>query len=86
MNDCDKELSLELGIKRLASDAEQFGGTRDVAVAFIHYLPDVIVLEILQSCHFRIVVDGILEHPYQFVIIPGFGDEIGGSAFQSLDG
>lgn len=26
MNDCDKELSLELGIKCLASDAEQFGG------------------------------------------------------------
>ena len=86
MNDCNKELSLELGIKRLASDAEHFGCTRDVAVAFIHDLPDVIVLEIFQGCHFRIIVDGILEHPYQFVIIPGFGDEIGGSAFQSLDG
>ena len=55
-------------------------------MAFIHYLPDVIVLEIFQGCHFRVVVDGVLEHPYQFVIIPGLGDEIGGSAFQSLDG
>ena len=55
-------------------------------MAFIHDLPDVIVLEVLQGCHFRIVVDGVLEYPYQFVIIPGFGDEIGGSAFQSLDG
>lgn len=86
MNDCDKELSLELGIKRLSGNSEHFGSTRDVAVAFIHNLPDVVVLEVLQGCHFRVVVDGVLEHSYQFVIIPGFGDEIGGSAFQSLDG
>ena len=86
MNDCDKELSLELGVKGLSGNSEHFGCTRDVAVAFIHDLPDVIVLEIFQGCHFRIVVDGVLEHPYQFVIIPGLGNEIGGSAFQSLDG
>ena len=59
MNDCDKELSLELGIKRLASDAEQFGGTRDVAVALIHYLVDMSGLNALQSLHFLASVDGI---------------------------
>ena len=78
--------SLQFCVKGLSGDAEHFGGTRDIAVAFIHDLPDVIVLKIFQGCHFRIVVDGILEYPYQFVIIPGLGDEIGGSAFQSLDG
>ena len=55
-------------------------------MAFIHNLPDVVVLEVLQGYHFRVVVDGVLEHSCQFVIIPGFGYEIGGSAFQSLDG
>ena len=79
-------LSLQFCIEGLSGYSEHFGCTRDVAVAFIHDLPDVIVLEIFQGCHFRIIVDGILEHPYQFVIIPGLGDEIGGSAFQSLDG
>lgn len=59
MNDCDKELSLELGIKCLASDAEQFGGTRDIAVAFIHYLVDMGGLDALQSLHFLASVDGI---------------------------
>lgn len=59
MNDCDKELSLELGIKRLASDAEQFDGTRDVAVALIHHLVDMSGLDALQSLHFLASVDGI---------------------------
>ena len=59
MNDCDKELSLELGIKRLAIDAEQFGGTKDVAVALIHHLVDMSGLDALQSLHFLASVDGI---------------------------
>ena len=46
MNDCDKELSLELGVKGLSGNSEHFGCTRDVAVAFIHDLSDVIVLKI----------------------------------------
>ena len=38
--------SLQFCVKGLSGDAEHFGGTRDIAVAFIHDLPDVIVLKI----------------------------------------
>ena len=53
-------------------------------MTLVHHLAHMLSLHTFEGGYIVVVVDGILEGADEFVVVPRFGDEVGGTCLQSF--